>query len=137
MLAVAAIAVIHFATREQVPEGAIAIHVGENVKYVDPAKLPVVPVQGTVINGKGKEIAVDEQGTELINVLRAAKIDPASVSSVSLTAADEFSATLTGEEINEKGKAYLVPTEEGIKLVVFGDENMKRNVKNIVSVSVE
>lgn len=136
-LAAAVLAIVHFAIREQVPEGAIAIHMGEDVKYVDPSKLTQVPVKGTVINGKGQEIAVDEQGCELSALLKAAKIDASSIGDVKVTAADEFSASLTKDEVNESGKAYIVNGEEGLQLVVFGDPNMKRNVRNVERIEVE
>ena len=137
VIAAAVFAVIHLTTREQVPEGAIAIHVGSDVKYVDPSKLTQVPVQGTVINGKGQEIPVDEKGYELSELLKAAKIDASSIGGIKVTAADEFSASLTKDEVNESGKAYIVSGEEGLQLVVFGDPNMKRNVRNVERIEVE
>ncbi|MBR0130683.1 MAG: hypothetical protein IJM08_05225 [Firmicutes bacterium] len=137
VIAAAVFAVIHLTTRENVPEGAIAIHVGEDVKYVDPSKLTQVPVQGTVINGKGQEIPVDEQGYELSELLKAAKIDISAIGGIKVTAADEFSASLTKEEVNESGKAYIVQGEDGLQLVVFGDPNMKRNVRNVERIEVE
>ncbi len=139
LLAFAAVvlAIVHFAIREQVPEGAIAIHVGEDVKYVDPSKLTQVPVKGSVINGKGQEIPVDEQGYELSELLKAAKIDASSIGGIKVTAADEFSASLTKDEVNESGKAYIVSGDEGLQLVVFGDPNMKRNVKKVERIEVE
>ena len=136
ILAVALLAVVHFHTRETVPEGALAVHAGENVSYVEVEKLALVPVQGTVINGKGEETEVNEQGVALCDVLRAAKLDPEAVGAVTVTASDEFSAKLSGAELNEAGKAYLVPGDDGLQLIVFGDENMKRNVRDVVSVDV-
>ncbi len=135
--ALAVLAAVHILTREKVPEGAIAIHSGEKVFYADPSKLDLVPVQGIVINGKGQEIAVDEKGYELSAVLAAAKVDLKSINAVTVSASDEFSASLTGEEVNERGKAYLVSEDGGLKLVVFGDTNMKRNVKNVEKITVE
>ena len=54
-----------------------------------------------------------------------------------MTADDEFSAELSGDEVNEAGKAYLVGEDDGsMRLVVFGDSNAKRNVRNVVSVEI-
>ena len=134
----AALTVIHLTTREQVPEGALAVHIGEKVVYIEFSKLRLEAVSGTVINGKGEEMEVSAQGVEVAQVLGAAGVDLKTVSRVSVTAADEFSAVLTGEEVNEEGKAYLAQDEDGsMRLIVFGDENMKRNVRNVESIHVE
>lgn len=134
----AALTVIHLSTREQVPEGALAVHIGESVTYVDFSSLRLEAVSGTVINGKGEVMEVSAQGVAVAEILRAAGVDPSAVGSVSITAADEFSAVLTGDELNEAGKAYLAEDEDGsMKLIVFGDENMKRNVRNVESIHVE
>ena len=55
LLTLAVLTIFHFYTREQVPENALAIHVGDQVRYPELDKLPLGPVQGTVINGKGEE----------------------------------------------------------------------------------
>ena len=134
----AALTVLHLTTREQVPEGALAVHVGENVSYVDLASLQTEAVSGTVINGKGEAMEVSAQGVEVAELLRTAGVDPTAIGSVTITAADEFSAVLSGDEVNEEGKAYLAEDEDGsMKLIVFGDENMKRNVRNVESIYVE
>ena len=134
----AVLTVLHLITREQVPEGALAVHVGEKVSYVDLASLQTEAVSGTVINGKGEAMEISAQGVEVAELLRTAGVDPAAAGSVTITAADEFSAVLTGAEVNEEGKAYLAEDEDGsMKLIVFGDENMKRNVRNVESIYVE
>lgn len=136
IVVVAILAVVHLQTREQVPEGALAIHYQDDVTYVDVASLQLETVSGTVINGKGEEMEVNAQGAALADVLKEAGIDPALVGAVTVTAEDAYSAELTGEELNETGKVYLSADEDGVSLVVFGDENMKRNVRDVVSVDV-
>ena len=57
---------------------------------------------------------------------------------VTVTADDEYSAVVTAEELAAPDKVYLIAQEEdGVQLVVFGDSNSKRNVSNVVRVTVE
>ena len=42
------------------------------------------------------------------------------------------------EEVDEDGKVYLLKEDDGsLRLVVFGDENSKRSVSNVVKMVVE
>ena len=69
----------------------------------------------------------------LADVIEKAGFDPDNAAAVKVTADDEFSAELTGGEVNEAGKAYLVCEDDGsMRLVVFGDSNAKRNVRDVV-----
>ena len=110
---------------------------GDEKEYVDLKSLDTVPVQGTVVNGKGEESEIDMQGASLADVIEKAGFDPDNAAAVKVTADDEFSAEFTGGEVNEAGKAYLVCEDDGsMRLVVFGDSNAKRNVRNVVSVDI-
>ena len=110
---------------------------GDEKEYVDLKSLDTVPVQGTVVNGKGEESEIDTQGVSLADVIEKAGFDPDNAAAVKVTADDEFSAELTGGEVNEADKAYLVCEDDGsMRLVVFGDSNAKRNVRNVVSIDI-
>lgn len=131
------LAIVHFTTRTDVPEGALLVKCGDKTEYVDLKSLDTVPVQGTIVNGKGEESEVDTQGVAVSDVLKQAGFKPENTQTVKLTADDEFSAELSGEEINEAGKAYLVNEDDGsMRLVVFGDSNAKRNVRNVVILEI-
>ena len=133
----AALAIVHSATRTKVPDGALLVSCGGEKEYVDLKSLDTVPMQGTVVNGKGEESEIDTQGVSLADVIEKAGFDPDNAAAVKVTADDEFSAELTGGEVNEAGKAYLVCEDDGsMRLVVFGDSNAKRNVRNVVSVDI-
>ena len=70
-------------------------------------------------------------------MIKNAGFDPNNAAAVKVTADDEFSAELSGDEVNEAGKAYLVSEDDGsMRLVVFRDSNAKRNVRNVVSVDI-
>lgn len=133
----AVFATIHSAARTEVPDGALLVSCGGEKKYVDLASLDTVPVRGSVVNGKGEKSDVNTQGVPLADVIENAGFDPNGAVTVKVTADDEFSAELSGDELNEDGKAYLVSEEDGsMRLVVFGDSNAGRNVRNVVSVEI-
>ena len=130
-------AIIHSAARTEVPDGALLVSCGGEKKYVDLASLDTVSVRGSVVNGKGEKSDIDTQGVPLADVIKNAGFDPNNAAAVKVTADDEFSAELSGDEVNEAGKAYLVSEDDGsMRLVVFGDSNAGRNVRNVVSVEI-
>ena len=133
----AVFAIIHSAARTEVPDGALLVSCGGEKKYVDLASLDTVSVRCSVVNGKGEKSDVNTQGVPLADVIENAGFDPNGAVTVKVTADDEFSAELSGDELNEDGKAYLVSEEDGsMRLVVFGDSNAGRNVRNVVSVEI-
>ena len=133
----AVFAIIHSAARTEVPDGALLVSCGGEKKYVDLVSLDTVSVRGSVVNGKGEKSDVNTQGVPLADVIENAGFDPNGAVTVKVTADDEFSAELSGDELNEDGKAYLVSEEDGsMRLVVFGDSNAGRNVRNVVSVEI-
>lgn len=133
----AVFAIIHSAARTEVPDGALLVSCGGEKKYVDLASLDTVSVRGSVVNGKGEKSDVNTQGVPLADVIENAGFDPNGAVTVKVTADDKFSAELSGDELNEDGKAYLVSEDDGsMRLVVFGDSNAGRNVRNVVSVEI-
>lgn len=137
ILVTAAAAAFHLTTRAAVPEGVLCVELaGGQTKELSLEKLKLVSVQGTVVNGKGEECAVDTQGLLLAEVLQEAGVTEYAV--VTATADDEYSAQVTAEEIAESGKVYLIRQEEGgMQMIVFGDENSKRKVSDVVRLSVQ
>ena len=136
VLLTAVFTVIHLTTRSRVPEGSLAINYNGKVCYVEIDSKDLIEVRGTVVNGKGEEKEVHEQGIAVSDVLRAAGIDLTAISGVTVTADDEFSAELSADEVNEDGKAYLTDDGETMTLIVFGDSNSKRRIHNVVSLTV-
>ena len=68
----AVLAIVHFSSREQIPEGALLVSCGDEKEYVDLKSLDTVPVQGTVVNGKGEESEIDTLGVSLADVIEKA-----------------------------------------------------------------
>ena len=114
----AVLAVLHLTTRTSEIEGAILV----NGKAVQLAELELSPVVGTIANGKGEKTQLDTQGIALTSICE---------SDTTVTSSDEYSALISADELN---KAYLISEGDGLRLVVFGDENAKRDVKNVVRI---
>ena len=137
VLVTAAVAAFYLTTRTAVPEGVLRVEFADGkAAELSLEKLEMVSIQGTVVNGKGDERVINAQGILLSDVLREAGVTEYSM--VTVTADDEYSARVTAAEITEPGKVYLTRQEEGsMQLIVFGDENSKRNVTNVVRLSVQ
>ena len=129
-------AVVHLGTRQEVPENALKVTVGDKEYLIDIEKLEYKHVEGIRVNGKGEEIPVEGQGVRLQEVLEDVDITKYSV--VSAISDDSYSASLSVEEVLDAEKAFLLcQEEEGLRMVVFGDENSKRSVSNIVQIIIK
>ena len=82
------------------------------------------PVKGTVVTAKGEEKQIDAQGIALSELC-------GDFNSVTVTASDEYSAVVKKKDSEN---AYLIEDYGGLRLVVFGDENAKRDVKNVARI---
>lgn len=135
-LITAIVAIIYLTTRPTVPEGTLRIENGGQVIEFPLERLEMIPVLGTVVNGKGEERTVDAQGVLLSAVLREAGISE--FAEVIVTADDAYSAAVTAEEIADSNRVYLIQQDGGgLRLIVFGDSNSKRSVSDVVSLSVK
>ena len=132
----AAVAAFYLTTRTAVSEGTLRIEYGSQVQELPLDRLEWISVQGIVRNGKGEENDVDAQGILFADVLKAANVGE--FSTVTVTADDEYSAEVTSEETADPGKVYLIKQEGGgVQLIVFCDENSKRNVSDVVRLTVQ
>lgn len=135
VLLTAIVAIVYLSTRPATPEGTLRIEKGGQVIELPLERLKMIPVRGTVVNGKGEERAIDAQGILLDRVLREAGIPE--FAEVTVTADDAYNAVVTAEEIAEPDRVYLIRQDEGgLRLIVFGDSNSKRSVSDVVSLSV-
>lgn len=131
----AALAVVHLATRTDVPAHAIRVESGENITFIDLEKISTGRITGTVVNGKGEEKTVDAEGILLSRLLQEAGTEVPR--SVTVVADDEYSVVVLAEEIAEPDKVCLLVEDTEGRLVVFGDPDSKRNVKNVVRIVVD
>lgn len=131
----AVLAVIHLNNSPEVNAGDLLILQGSNESCVTIRPQQLVPVTGTLVNGKGDQIPVDSMGLALVDVLGLAGFE--ALSDVIVTARDEYSAEVTAEELAAPGKVYLtVETDGTFRLVVFGDCNSKRNVSDVIKLTL-
>lgn len=128
-------AVLHLNSREEVPENALQIHAGNETYLIDITKLDYEQVTGSRINGKGEEIPIEGQGILLKKILE--QKDISAFYKVIIVADDSYQVEVFADEIEEDEKVYLLYEDGALRLVVFGDENSKRSVSNVVQIMVE
>ena len=128
-------AALYMRTRDVVPEHSIKVVNGKEEKLVDIEKLNYENISGTRVNGKGEEKKVEGLGILIKDLLAEEKV--AGYSKVTATSDDAYQAEVFAEEIEEPGKVYLLYEDGTLRLIVFGDDNSKRNVSNVVSMTVE
>ena len=129
LLLTVALAILHLSTRDKVPEGALMVSYDGKTSYVEVDKLTLTEVFGTVTNGKGEEKTIEGQGVPLFSILDG------EFRTATVGAADEYTATVGAEEGEN---AFLILSEDGsVRLVVFGDSNAKRDVKQVVKVDFQ
>ena len=106
------------------------------------------PFEGDLVNGKGEISHHEYTGTELQALLQTNGIEVTDTSVITATSEDNYSAELTGAELFEAGKVYVALTDggneiegidggQGAQLIVFGDQNSKRAVRYLKTISVE
>jgi len=137
VLLTAAVAAIHLSTRVTVPEKTLLVEFQGKSTIVDISALPLQDVQGSLVNGKGETREISAKGCLLSAILEEALDHPENAVKVTITAADEFSAEVSAEEWSLPDRVYLLLEENELQLVVFGDSNSKRNVKNVERLLVE
>ena len=129
VLLTAALAIVHLCTRDQVPEGALMVTCDGETSYIEIDKLTMTEVSGTVTNGKGEEKTIRGPGVPLFSLLDG------EFRSAVVSAEDEYTATVG---IEDAENAFLILSENGsMRLVVFGDANAKRDVKQVVKVDFQ
>ena len=136
--AVALLTILHLTGNKTVEEGQVEIIRKDQKRYLGEADIARIPVKGELINGKGESVSVDAKGSLLADVLISAGVDPAEASVLKITSHDEYSAEISGEELLEEGKVYLISNGDGsFTLIVFGDSNSKRKVKDVARIEVD
>ena len=86
------------------------------------SSLPFEQVSGTVADAKGEETRIDTVGVPLSKLFDC---------DVRVKASDSYSAAVPEDEL---GDAFLVQEGDSVRLVVFGDTDLRRNVRNVTEV---
>lgn len=104
--------------------------------------------EGDLVNGKGEVTHHEYTGSELQALLAANGIEVTESSVITAASEDNYSAELTGAELLEADKVYVALTDggkqiegidggQGAQLIVFGDQNSKRAVRYLKTISVQ
>lgn len=139
LLAITALcAFLHLSGRTDADPGELIVCSEGRQHTIDFDNLPQHSIKGEIVNGKGDVLPVSGSGASLSDVLISAGIDPEKLTLATVIASDEYHAELTGNEICQPEKAWLLLQEDGsFRLIVFGDPDSKRNVTNVVRVEAE
>lgn len=147
VLAVAVAGLLHRGAQD-VPADLVLLHDGEQIE-LSLEDLQQTEFSGETVNGKGEHFTHDYEGVALYDLLADNGIAPEDVSEAEVRAADQYAATVTGEEICEQDRIYLAVTEDGepvegidegtpgIEMVVFGDSDSKRCVRCVVEIEMK
>ena len=145
VLAATLISVFYLRGRTQSPRGSLNICYEDKEISVEPFTLSLSEVKGTVVNGKGEEKEISAKGVSVMDVLSLAGIGNGDFAYVRAVSSDEYAAELLAQEVADDGIAFLIrDSSDGgkeagglsIRLVVFGDSNSKRQVKDVVRIEV-
>lgn len=128
ILVTAVIAVVYFKTREVVPENALQVVENGDSRNINVDGLQLTDFSGVVKNGKGEEKTVDGKGILLDEVILASDF-----SEITVYADDAYSAVVKADELD---RAWLLVEDGNVRLIVLGDENSKRDVKQVVRIEV-
>lgn len=132
-------------------KGGLTLEIDGKSATIPLIKLDQTAFEGETVNGKGDRSTHAYRGVELKNLLADQKMDVSAVKAVVASSADQYTAELTGDEIREDGRVYVVVEMDGEKLngidagtqgaqlVVFGDQNSRRNVRflSIIQISTK
>ena len=129
----------YLALRAQVPEDAIVLEYGSTTYIVDLQGIKMTEIHGERMNGKGEIKPVDGMGFHLQDLVAWTLGKDFTCDTVTITASDGVSAEITADELNEEGKVVLLWNEEDgrLQLIVFGDSDSKRSVKQVERIEVK
>jgi len=128
---------------------AITVNAGGKAIVVAVTDLNKGEFSGETVNGKGERATHQYRGVELQALLKENKVALEGIASVTATSADQYTAELTGDEVRTDGRVYLAVEIDGekvsgiedgtlgVQMIVFGDENMRRSVRNLAVIDVK
>ena len=130
----AAIACIYVFSRPKVESGTFLLRTGSGDKTIRFSELPLSNVSGETINKKGETKKIDAKGYSLSDIPALAGITD--YNDIVVFSDDEYNAEVSKDELADHYKAWLINDDGGIRLIVFKDEDSKRNVKNVVRIEI-
>lgn len=141
------VAAVHLMNQEEIP--CMVIQKGDQEISVSFEDLNQGAFSGELIDGKGDATFHAYTGILLKELLKQKGIDPAQLSGVTVTSADNYSVTFTKEEILQENKVYAAitadgnkiegidPESDGVQIIVFADPNSRRCVRFAQKITIE
>lgn len=127
---------IYLGQREHVDTGSILIKAPANEITVAMKDLPLTKIDGETVNKKGETKKISAEGYEVAYLPSLASID--NYTEISVYSDDEYHADISADELlADVNKAWIILEEERPRLIVFGDTDSKRNVKNVVRIEIK
>lgn len=134
LIITAALACIYVFNRPKVESGTFLLRTGSGDKTIRFSELPLSNVSGETINKKGETKKIDAKGYSLSDIPALTGISD--YSDIIVFSDDEYNAEVSKDELADHDKAWLINDDGGIRLIVFKDEDSKRNVKNVVRIEI-
>lgn len=120
----------HLSTRTHSADGALTITQGACQLVMHADAFDFTDVQGKIVNGKGESTDIHAKG---ISVSALPGADTANAATA--IASDEYSARISREEFD---RTFITLQPDGsFQLVVFGDPDSRRCVRNLTEVILE
>lgn len=135
LLAITAVtAFVYCASRDKTESGTLLIKTASGDITVDINDLDLSDVKGEVKNNKGEIKTIDAMGYPVADIPSLA--GTANYSEITVYSDDEYHAVLSEDELKDRSSAWLITDEGALRLIVFGDGDSKRNVKNITRIEI-
>lgn len=135
LLITAGLAFYYVHSRQTVSSGDLLIKSAQGDTTVTFNDLNLTHVEGEIKNKKGEVKQIDSEGIALSDIPALAGAND--YSAITVFADDEYNAELTKNELAGQSGAWLIKNDSTIRLVVFGDSDSKRDVKNVVRIEIK
>lgn len=148
IVAITMIAGINFRNDQSDIDGIMLITNYEEVN-ISFDKLKNEGFSGELLNGKGEKSIHDYEGISLYDLCKSNEITPEDINRIEVTSADQYTISVTGDEICEDGRAFLAVYQDGTviegiengkngaQLIIFGDRNSKRCVRYVKEIKIQ
>ena len=135
LIITSALVCIYLYNRDTTKPGELMIKSPSGTVTLTLSDVKLSHVTGEIKNKKGEVKSIDSEGFALADVPALAGVSD--YQSISVYADDEYSASLTKDEVSAPDKAWLIKSDDALRLIVFGDDNSKRDVKNVVRIEIQ
>lgn len=132
LIITSALVCIYLYNRDTTKPGELMIKSPSGTVTLTLSDVKLSHVTGEIKNKKGEVKSIDSEGFALADVPALAGVSD--YQSISVYADDEYSASLTKDEVSS---AWLIKSDDALRLIVFGDDNSKRDVKNVVRIEIQ